>query len=95
MDWWISGWLSGLLMNGGRIDVRDGKNGRSGSVWVEGWGALGIVRFFSAVGFAAEDVVGFFEDHFADFVIGERTVLFGGLVVLLSMLFGGSWILRR
>jgi len=34
-------------------------------------------RVFSAVGLAAEDVVGFVEDHFADFVVGEGAVGFG------------------
>ena len=72
----IRGLLGGLLMNRGGVDVRDGKNGRR-SVGVEGRGALWIVRFFSAIGFAAEDVVGFFEDHVADFFFGERAVLFG------------------
>src|SRR5437773_8292515 len=57
--------------------------GRGGCVLAGFWRGRqdGGARRCAAVGFAAEDVVGFVEDEFADFFFGERAVLFGLLGV--------------
>ena len=60
-----------------RNDGKNGTNGRSrsgGGGWIEGRGAR--VEIFSTVGFAAEDVVRFVEDHVADFFFGKGAFFF-------------------